>query len=453
MALIKYNGETLAEIKAGQSITLHTDGHELEGDLVIEGFNGGSSSNCDGCIIEVDTLPTENIDQKALYAVVSAFRDLIIVNSGSAISFIDVAKANGYTYSFNTIPTKTTENIKVTDISIPAYHWYYIVDENDIFIYGDFEGTGTNAWMKYGGMDGGTFNGVIFDVSEATANGYYAVGGSYGYYKHIGKMLVDVFANGEWHSSENKLCYAETRPTENIVSGAVYYIEDENVLALYTGSSWYSIYTVDGVVADRSEVTSETGTYVLVQEWKHFVAPSGTLTIIDNGTFDVTKVAIVNANFARVCGIWRFNETVEKTGKGYISITQNVNFTTAIEGKVYQCTGMWVDASNFSDPTHLEYQGDGVPSVYRGGGDTWLYDSARTVNFGTEPQSVHPDYKSWLINNATRIDGDDFIKASSEAEMDAVLGIAEIGSVVKYTGESTDTYESGALYIVEAVTE
>jgi hypothetical protein len=44
MALIKYNGKTLAEITTGQSITLHTDGHELEGDLVIEGFNGGAST-------------------------------------------------------------------------------------------------------------------------------------------------------------------------------------------------------------------------------------------------------------------------------------------------------------------------------------------------------------------------------------------------------------------------
>ena len=42
MAKIKYNGEIIAEIKAGQSITLYTDGHELDGDLVIEGFNDAS---------------------------------------------------------------------------------------------------------------------------------------------------------------------------------------------------------------------------------------------------------------------------------------------------------------------------------------------------------------------------------------------------------------------------
>lgn len=39
----------------------------------------------------------------------------------------------------------------------------------------------------------------------------------------------------------------------------------------------------------------------------------------------------------------------------------------------------------------------------------------------------------------------------TEAEMTALLETAEVGSVYKYVGESTDTYENGGLYIVEAV--
>lgn len=45
------------------------------------------------------------------------------------------------------------------------------------------------------------------------------------------------------------------------------------------------------------------------------------------------------------------------------------------------------------------------------------------------------------------------LEIATEAEMTALLESAEVGSVYKYTGESTDTYENGALYIVEAVTE
>lgn len=44
------------------------------------------------------------------------------------------------------------------------------------------------------------------------------------------------------------------------------------------------------------------------------------------------------------------------------------------------------------------------------------------------------------------------IEVATESEMNTVLGTAEVGSVYKYTG-TTGTYESGALYVVEAVSE
>lgn len=43
MAKIKYKGNVIAEVYQGQTLTLFTDGHELEGDIVIDGLNGGSS--------------------------------------------------------------------------------------------------------------------------------------------------------------------------------------------------------------------------------------------------------------------------------------------------------------------------------------------------------------------------------------------------------------------------
>lgn len=45
------------------------------------------------------------------------------------------------------------------------------------------------------------------------------------------------------------------------------------------------------------------------------------------------------------------------------------------------------------------------------------------------------------------------IEVSTEAEMTALLESGEVGGVYKYTGESTDTYEYGALYVLEEVTE
>jgi len=45
------------------------------------------------------------------------------------------------------------------------------------------------------------------------------------------------------------------------------------------------------------------------------------------------------------------------------------------------------------------------------------------------------------------------VEVATEAEMTALLETAEIGEMYKYTGETTDTYENGAIYIVEEVSE
>lgn len=178
MALIKYNGETLAEIKAGQSITLHTDGHELEGDLVIEGFNGGGSSNCDGCIIEVDTLPTEGIDETALYKMgdtyykySDAFKDIIIVQSGVAQSLVGAYTQFGLALELYYVKTRPTENIKVTSAETEMY-LYYVEDEDDVLLYvsGELTGSDTTDWMSITTLMGMTNGGAITNISQATGN-------------------------------------------------------------------------------------------------------------------------------------------------------------------------------------------------------------------------------------------------------------------------------------------
>lgn len=41
------------------------------------------------------------------------------------------------------------------------------------------------------------------------------------------------------------------------------------------------------------------------------------------------------------------------------------------------------------------------------------------------------------------------IEIATADEMTALLSTAEVGAIYKYTGETTDTYENGALYVVE----
>lgn len=180
MAQVKYKGKVIADISKGQKLTLRVDGHELEGDIVIDGFNGGGSSNCDGCIIEVDTLPTENIDETALYKVgesyhkysAGAFFD-VIMYMGEASSLVEMIALQGATAELFQVTTKPTENIVASD-GTSIYAFYYIEDEDDVFLYMD------NAWITLSEMFGGylTYKGAISDISEATEDGYYVVGGS-----------------------------------------------------------------------------------------------------------------------------------------------------------------------------------------------------------------------------------------------------------------------------------
>lgn len=41
MAQVKYKGKVIADISKGQKLTLCVDGYELEGNIVIDGFNTG----------------------------------------------------------------------------------------------------------------------------------------------------------------------------------------------------------------------------------------------------------------------------------------------------------------------------------------------------------------------------------------------------------------------------
>ena len=62
MAVIKYNGIVLKKIYKGQRITLHTKGHELEGDIEIEGFDGDEAPNFSTVVVTATpTKTTQNI--------------------------------------------------------------------------------------------------------------------------------------------------------------------------------------------------------------------------------------------------------------------------------------------------------------------------------------------------------------------------------------------------------
>lgn len=138
--------------------------------------SGGTGGECDkNHIIEVDELPTENIDENALYKVgdsyykyANEFKDALMFLDGTVISFTEIIQSEGGTLEFFYVDNY--EN--VTDIhpfdeatmTIPAY---YDESRDDVFIYMD------GAWVSYSQLEGAINGGAITDTSEATEDGYY----------------------------------------------------------------------------------------------------------------------------------------------------------------------------------------------------------------------------------------------------------------------------------------
>lgn len=179
---IKYKDSTIANLKNGETATIPCSGKKLTGDLTIIAPDS-SNGECSGDhIIEVAELPTENIDTTALYKcgesdsyhkyVDGVFTDIIMVDDGETSSLLELySSLLGVTpelYQIKTKPTTEEElaEIVVTDFSAGVIALYYIEDEADVFAYNSDSG-----WEPLGAT------GIIGDVSEATAEGAYILGG------------------------------------------------------------------------------------------------------------------------------------------------------------------------------------------------------------------------------------------------------------------------------------
>ena len=152
-------------------------------------------------VIEVDDLPTEDFDENAVYlsggayykGSNAAFTDIVIVSSGNVFSYKELMGS----CNFHTIPTKTTDGIIETTDS--GYEFYYIEDEEDVFLYAEGE------WILFSLMFGGDFpgwSGIIYDISEitdTTTDANYLMFGSaiVGEYHPVSGTL-DITENGEY---------------------------------------------------------------------------------------------------------------------------------------------------------------------------------------------------------------------------------------------------------------
>lgn len=128
-------------------------------------------------IIEVNELPSENISEKAVYLCDGTYYKYekqfvnVVIYGNNIADLFDLSETP---LIFHYVKTKPIDYIFESSSNIG--HIYYVEDENDLFIYGDFMETGENIWVPAITTLGDdlTFNGAVSDESEAI-DGIYAI--------------------------------------------------------------------------------------------------------------------------------------------------------------------------------------------------------------------------------------------------------------------------------------
>lgn len=294
--------------------TAYVNGQKIEGTIptydgsCTGGVEGGGSGECSGNhIIDVEELPTENIEKKSIYALKKPVSDLILHTQGETISFIETIAAEGGQGSIYSIPTQTTENIQITDLDNGSFFVYYIEDDNDAFIYTDLDGTGICTWVPISLFMGLPFAGCISSVDQITLMGYYVLGGFTWYYQYSTPNLVDVIyvdskgssmSMGELYAEYGMAITFKSAPTKpEVASNGLYYIEDEDALYDYSeNSGWAAQTPFNGCITSGVQAT-QTGYYALMSGgFERYMAVRGSLKITNNGVHDVTNKAEVVVN-------------------------------------------------------------------------------------------------------------------------------------------------------------
>lgn len=347
----------------------------------------GSGGECSGeHVITVEELPTENIDKKAIYKCVadSPFTAIIINDEGNRIDFGALYEMYlGCKCEYYTVDTKPTTGIKVMDEVNKVWPFYFVKDENDIFICSGNPDTGEVEWAPGSVIFGDSssapiFGGCITDLAEAAMDGHYYALGSVvtEYFKYGDPDLVDVVVcqgslTQAIGAQMSGLLYSTSKPTNDIKVSAldegsfyIYYIEDENDLFMYGDvegagtNTWISLglmfgdegFTFKGAISSVSEVTgtgyyaivTKSGFYKLIYENdvpaptseektvtpntsiqeitptsadylskvtvnaipSNYIVPSGTVSITEPGTHDVKKYETANVAIPTVLTVF-----------------------------------------------------------------------------------------------------------------------------------------------------
>ena len=180
-----------------------------------------------------------------------------------------------------------------------------------------------------------------------------------------------------------ELYYVKTRPTDNIEISFednlhLYYVEDEDNILAYGdfeesgANAWMSLsdeMPYGGAITDVSQITTtDYMIYALVDNgWKEYLAPEGSITIVANGTFDVTEKAEVTVNVETVLqektvtenGVVTADEGYGGLSKVTVSVPQPSGELEITENGTYDVT----DKSSVTVDVESESTGGATPNA------------------------------------------------------------------------------------------
>ena len=236
--------------------------------------------------------------------------------------------------------------------------------------------------------------------------------------------LADVMFNNESMGASGYY-YVDTKPTENIAVSSnengfhCYYVVNENNLFIYGDllgngeTKWLTLTEAiealnsvnvpfAGVISNVSEATGFSFYAVVQNGWRHYsIAPSGTLTLFLNGTYNVStlETVVVNVPDAAVVGIWKFNDGITK----FDGRKGNINFSSSNSSGNEQ-DYVFLGTSIYNGSLSLYYgtgEENAVSDYVYIADSGWKNDACKFINFGSEPQMVSSAFKEWLVANAT----------------------------------------------------
>lgn len=453
-------------------------------------------------VIEVDKLPTENIDESAIYRILEEkCYDIGIYNDdGQYISImLLISVLTGVPVSIIHVDSLDS----VENPQPPPATWYYCRADHTLYSYDE-----TNqAWDAADGKD-----------EDSIATPGWKVSMDYAYYTRsdteegsidvlavesgMKVLYSELYGDTIQYHTVSRIPYPEDEDYEEAMSSIqasedegpvhLYYSKENNDLGMYqyfeetdadtgkvinSGYQWYYIHTIPRIPNPEDEDYEEAMAGIQVTEGDLPDGPvhmyygeedkqSATYEYVEETDPETSEV--INSGYQWVnadTGLRGFiyDETEAVEDGLYLLLSTGWEKHVRPRGMIYAAgTGTVVDVREAAR-VYVIPPTDTKTITSNGTYDVTDYGEV-DVNVPIPSGYIKPADTITITENGTGIDVSQYatadvnvpdsplpIAVATDTEMTALLETAEVGSVYKYMGESTDTYENGGLYIVEEV--